>query len=519
MLLHTVYEHEKVGTGGSTSCFAVLKLGGTTVADPQTWPRIARLVAKAKAEGEHTVLVCSAVAGVTNDLERVVEDVVAGRNPASSLARIAERHLQLGESLGIDSDAVLGPAYAHLQELSILGRSDSAPAWQASVLATGELMSTRLAAHWLTTMGLQAHWVDARTLLRAKPREGAPIRSAYLSAECECAASREKQRQLNSSDHDVTVTQGFIASNHHAETVLLGRGGSDTSAAYLASLLEAKRLEIWTDVPGVFTSDPRWVENARLVPSLSYDEAAVLGSLGAKVLHPRCLGPVRMADIPLHIRWSQHPDVVGTVINRVEPNRGVRAVTARENLCLLSMRRQRRWQPVGFMASVASCFERHRLSMDLVSSSPSEIRATVDLAANPAATSRLPDLLSDLSDVCDTEVPTEVTSVSVVGSSISSLLELVSGSFPFLDGLDIHMVAHAADDSHISFVVDRTSGSRLAERIHDALFTLPPASAALGPRWSTLRAQCDSAPPTTTIAVEAARTPSRVVPQLAEAAQ
>ncbi|MCA9541854.1 MAG: hypothetical protein KC620_23315, partial [Myxococcales bacterium] len=354
-------------------------------------------------------------------------------------------------------------------------------------------MSTRLAARWLSSTGLRVRWLDAREVLRARSPGGATGPSSHLSAECACAPSAEVQRRLADAAVEVTITQGFIARDAQGDTVLLGRGGSDTSASYLASMLEARRLEIWTDVPGLFTSDPRRAASARLVPRLTYDEAAVLGALGARILHPRCLAPVKAAGIPLHIRWTRHPEVEGTIIDGCPPSDGLRAVTSRDKLCLVIMRRPRRWQPIGFMAGVARCFERHLISMDLVSSSTSEIRATVDLAADPAAAERLPGVLRDLSIVCEPALHPDVMCVSIVGTAISSALEHISGCLRLFATPKVHLVSHAADDTHLSFVVDRDLGSALVTAVHDVLFSAGDGGARLGDRWSALKARSASA--------------------------
>ena len=170
---------------------------------------------------------------------------------------------------------------------------------------------------------------------------------------------------------------------------MLGRGGSDTAAAYLASRIGAARVEIWTDVPGLFTANPRAVSGARLIHRLGYAEAETLATMGAAALHPRAIGPVREAGIPMHIAWTRHPELEGTVIGSQIGEAGVKAISSRNGLCLVSTRRPASWQPVGFMADVAECFRKHELCMDLVSSSPSDIRATVDLDADPSAEGRM----------------------------------------------------------------------------------------------------------------------------------
>lgn len=476
-----------VVTEQRTSSFFVLKFGGTSVARPQRWEQIARTVRAHIARGEHPVLVCSALSGVTNELEALIAAVEAGASPTGVLQRIWIKHVELAQALDLDAEAILGDRLAQLTQLA--GTASTSPAWRAKVLSRGELMSTALGAAYLRKVGIRAEWVDARTILRAQQDAHASEAQRYLSACCGHEADLEAQQRLRASGAEVSVTQGFIAHNDRGETVLLGRGGSDTSAAYLAASLSAKRLEIWTDVPGLFTIDPRKTDSSRLVPEASYDEAAVLGALGAKVLHPRCLGPVRAAGIPLGIRWTDRPEVEGTLIGpSSEP--GIKAVTTRKNLCLVKMCRDRRWQPVGFMAEVSACFHAHGLSMDLISSSPSEIRATIDLGADPGAEDLLPALMSDLAAICEPQLLRDVTCLSVVGSGISSELPRIAGVMKLLGEPEVHLVSHAADDTHVSYVLDASVADELGVTMHAALFRRPSDSPCrLGPTWAELNAK------------------------------
>lgn len=449
--------------------FAVLKLGGTSVANADCWQRVARVVRASSEAGEHPIVVCSALSGVTNLLDGWVASVLAG-GPGDDLTPLMGLHQRLGEELGFDARAILQGDYDVLAALFERGATDPSPRWQAQVLSMGEQMSCRLATHWLNSAGIAARFVDARDILLAKSDTSEPVLARYLSAECGHRPSPALQSSLGASGAEVTITQGFTATNEDGETVLLGRGGSDTSAAYIAAILEAERLEIWTDVPGLFTSDPRHISEARLVPQLTYDEAAILGSLGAKILHPRCLPPLEAAGIPLHVRWTQRPDTPGTIVSAQRTPTGVRAVTTRKDLCLVVMRQPRRWQPIGFMARVATCFEKHRLSMDLVSSSATEIRATIDLAANPAAADRLGALLASLNEVCEASVRHDVMCVSIVGTTISRALEHVSACLGRFAEPQVHLVTHAADDTHISVIVDEEHGGSLVTEVHDQLF-------------------------------------------------
>ncbi|MAQ14937.1 MAG: hypothetical protein CMN30_09090 [Sandaracinus sp.] len=464
--------------------YFVLKFGGSSVARPRGWKQIARAARAHAGRGEHPVIVCSALGGVTDHLEALIAAAEAGDTPTAALQGIWQQHVSLARELGLDADAVLGERLAELTELATA--ENHGPAWRARIFAMGELMSTTLGAAYLRHRGIEARWVDARQLLCAETDPAANEAQRYLSARCDHSRDPDVAAHLERESAAVTITQGFIARNDAGETVLLGRGGSDTSAAYLAARLGARRLEIWTDVPGLFTIDPRRTDRSRLIPRVTYDEAAVLGALGAKVLHPRCLEPVREHGIPLAIRWTSRPELEGTVIGDGDDNRpGIKAVTSRSKLCLVSMERDREWQPVGFMAEVATCFHQHGLSMDLISSSPSEIRATIDLGANPGAEALLPGLLKDLKSFCRPTLHQDLTCVSVAGSEIGAELPRIAAIMHLLGEPRIHLASHAADDTHVSYVVDERLGQDLAVAIHEALFCATD-SVPLGPTWDEL---------------------------------
>ena len=186
---------------------------------------------------------------------------------------------------------------------------------RARIMAMGELLATCLGASFLTAQGIATAWVDARSVLHAEHRHGTNVKASLLSATCDFSPDERLQAEWTALDR-VVITQGFIASNDAGDTVLLGRGGSDTSGAYFAAKLAAARLEIWTDVPGMFSANPRAVPTARLLRALHYDEAQEIASNGAKVLHPRCVLPVRQYRIPLHVYATQAPGLEGTVVRR-----------------------------------------------------------------------------------------------------------------------------------------------------------------------------------------------------------
>ncbi len=465
-----------------SSRFVVAKFGGTSVATPSGWATIARVVGGHRAAGRRVILVCSAVAGITNRLTAIADRIASGEDPAPVLREVHAIHRELGAGLGIDAGLLLADDERRLLELCAPARS-LAPGARAEILAHGELMSTRLGAAWLARHGLDAIRVDARTLLRAVPDTSRDER--YLSA-C-CAPERGSLRaELEALDAGVIVTQGFIASNAEGETVLLGRGGSDTSGAYFAAASAAEALEIWTDVPGMFTADPRHLPEARLLRRMSYREAEAAGTLGAKVLHPRTIAPARQAGIPIRIRWTAHPELEGTVISRARSPRGAKAIVSRRDLALVTMWRSSSWQPVGFMAEVAARFHAFGLSMDLIASSPSEIRATIDLAAFPSARDDLARLCVELEPVCRPRVVSRVACVSVVGAGITERMLAGWPRFAPIAGAAVHLVTHSACGDHVSFVVDPHAEAELVAAAHAELLARADNESAFGPAWSEL---------------------------------
>ena len=286
-------------------------------------------------------------------------------------------------------------------------------------MAIGELMATKLGCAALEKAGLPVSWLDARDFLTSRSRNGAQHARDYLTATCDNDAQPEMRDRIAEAG-EVVLTQGFIARNRSGETVLLGRGGSDTSAAYFAARLQARRLEIWTDVPGMFTADPKLVPSARLLVALRYDEAQELASAGSSVLHPRCISPLRPHGIPLFIRSTMAPEVGGTVISpvtdEIEPQ--VKGICIRDQITLISMDSVGMWHEVGFLARAFAAFSDHGVSVDFVSTSETNVTVSINTADGVIAEDTQDALLSDLNRLCRASALTQCAAVSLVGRDI-----------------------------------------------------------------------------------------------------
>lgn len=486
-------EFESSSTLGAPAAIAaspwvVMKFGGTSVSTAANWSTIASLVRRRLDEGLRPVVVHSALTGISNALIALLDDAVHG-DPAAALAAIRAQHIELAEALGVDPVEILEPLLNELGQLVAGVRLVREVSIRVRVrtMALGELMATRLGAAWLKRQGIPVEWVDARGLLVSTSHYGAQRTRDYLSATCGYEADPALREKLGNGER-VILTQGFIASNRHGETVLLGRGGSDTSAAYLAARLEARRLEIWTDVPGMFSANPRLVPSARLLVALRYDEAQELASAGSTVLHPRCISPLRPHGIPLFIRSTMAPDIHGTIISpvtdEIEPQ--VKGICVRRNISLVSMTSVGMWHEVGFLARAFAVFSEHGVSVDFVSTSETNVTVSIDTADGGLPADTQEALLAALNEVCHAEVITDCAAVSLVGRKIRTILPRLAPALEVFEEEKIHLMTQAANDLNLSFVIAASQAERLVTKLHATVIRQSGGSPAFGPSWQAL---------------------------------
>lgn len=474
--------------------WVVLKFGGTSVASVDRWQKIADAIEQRTADGERVMVVCSALSGVSNLLQKLIDAIDTETDTQATLAEIRGKHERLAEAMGLSAGDEIGAELAELERIvegAILigGVPDEV---RARLLAMGELMSTRLGAGWLRARGTSVVWRDARSLLQAEPASSnASSSHHYLSATCHYAPDDRLIEDLSGVSGDAVLTQGFIAADSYGNTVLLGRGGSDTSAAYLAGKLNAKRLEIWTDVPGLFTANPKDRPDARLLRAVTFEEAQVLAAMGARVLHPRCIPPVRDNDIPLHMRCTQAPDIAGTVVSRAatatEP--GVKAVVSRPHLYMIRIDCPGHWHLAGTLADVTGVFAQHGIAIDLIANSASSITLTIDPAASPLNRQDVTHLVANLESIGTANVSYEVGSVSLVGSNIASVMNRLSPALKPMESQRIHLVSDAGPDDALSFVLEPEDVDYLMHPLHDWLLAQPQPETIFGPAWRDLSDQ------------------------------
>jgi diaminopimelate decarboxylase/aspartate kinase len=472
----------------SKGSWVVLKFGGTSVSTLANWRNIAAVVRDRLAAEGRVLVVHSALSGITDRLEKLLAAALAGAHEPI-LAAIEERHRTLAAELGVGVSAELERHFTELRQVAsgLALLRELSDRTRARVMATGELMATEIGARFLQSQGIETTWWDARRGLHAEERGSASARANYLSATCDFSADAALQATL-AALAPVVITQGFIASDAAGDTVLLGRGGSDTSGAYFAAKLQAQRLEIWTDVPGMFSANPRSTPSARLLRSLHYDEAQEIASSGAKVLHPRCILPAKQGQIPLWVFATQTPKLEGTHISAAGGDGAaqVKAVCIKKGITLVSLDSPGMWHEVGFLADAFQVFKRHGLSVDQVSTSETNVTVSLDPQANTLDGAALERLTTDLSQLCRAQIIGSCASVSLVGRNIRGILHQLGGALELFAEQRIYMVSQAANDLNFTFVVDEDQGERLVQELHDLLIRPLRGDTVLGPTWEQL---------------------------------
>ena len=475
----------------------VLKFGGTSVSSAANWANIARVVRERMSAGYIPFVVHSALSGITDKLEALLVNALQARH-APILGEIEARHTRLAADLGVALPAGVRTCLDELTQLAggIALVGEVSDRVRARVMSNGELMATHLGVAYLATQGFVVDWLDARQILRSEAQPGSTERSRLLSATCDYSPDASLKARA-ARPGVVYLTQGFIAGDETGHTVLLGRGGSDTSGAYFAAKLSAERLEIWTDVPGMFSANPRGVPSARLLKQLHYDEAQEIASSGAKVLHPRCIMPVKQYAIPLSVHATQSPDLEGTQISGKPAGDAVaqvKAIAIKKGITLVSLDSPGMWHQVGFLASVFTVFRDQGMSIDLVSTSETNVTVSLDPAANPLDAVTLERLGIALGELCRVEFIGPCAAVSLVGRNIRGILHELGAALSLFAQQKIHLVSQAANDLNFTFVIDEAEGDRLVTELHDILIRPRAQDPVLGPTWSELHHVAGSAP-------------------------
>ena len=454
----------------------VLKFGGTSVADGAAIRRVAAIVADERQAGGDQggpVVVVSALGGVTDRLLQIGALAQCGdAGPAlEQVADLEARHRQTlgelaaGETARIARDA-LEEGFARVRAIvgAVAVLHEASPRTVDALAASGELLSGRIVTAALAEAGLSAQWVDPRQLVCTDDQFTAatPLMDETCRQAASCVRPLLEQGR-------VVVTGGFVGATGRGVTTTLGRGGSDYSAALLGAALSADEIQIWTDVDGMLTADPRVVGEARLVPFLSFAEAAELAYFGAKVLHPRTIQPAAAQNIPVRILNTFRPGAAGT---RIADGPGVApaAVTAlacKRGITVITITSTRMLMAFGYLRRVFEVFERYRTPVDVVSTSEVSVSVTIDDRRH------LEPIVAALSGFAEVGVADERALVAVVGDRFGEDPATFARVVRALEGIPLRLVSQADARRNVTLVLDERDLSRAMTRLHAECFGHP----------------------------------------------
>ncbi|MFP2409926.1 lysine-sensitive aspartokinase 3 [Enterobacter ludwigii] len=445
--------------------FVVAKFGGTSVADYDAMNRSADVVL---ADPNTRLVVLSASAGVTNLLVSLSEGLEATERfvKLDALRKIQFNILERLQNPNVIREEVerLLENITTLAEAASLATST---ALTDELVSHGELMSTLLFVEILRERNVHAQWFDVRKVMRTSDRFG------RAEPDVEMLAELTQQQLAPRLAEGMVITQGFIGSEAKGRTTTLGRGGSDYTAALLGEALHATRVDIWTDVPGIYTTDPRVVSAAKRIDVIAFEEAAEMATFGAKVLHPATLLPAVRSDIPVFVGSSKDPNAGGTLVCKKTENPPLfRALALRRRQTLVTLHSHNMLHSRGFLAEVFGILARHNISVDLITTSEVSIALTLDTTGSTSTGDTLltQSLLIELSELCRVEVEEDLALVAIIGNKLSRACGVGKEVFGVLDPFSIRMICYGASSYNLCFLVPADQAEQVVQKLHQNLF-------------------------------------------------
>jgi len=445
----------------------VCKFGGTSVADATAIGRVIDIIASKL--DRQPVVVVSALGGATNQLLDVAHKASQGELLAAVqiIEQLRERHLREAAALldgSPDAEDVaheIGVTFDELAHLAEAFRTLGylTPRSLDTVAAIGELLSSQIVAAAFRHRGFTADFVDARDVVRTN--------DFFTKAEPDIDGIAQASQQVLVpllQQGRIPVMGGFVGATASRVTTTLGRGGSDFSASLIGAAIDAEAIEIWTDVDGMLTADPRVIPAAQLIERISFEEAAELAAFGAKVLHPATIAPAVQRGIPVYVFNSRRPEGKGTMIAFDAPRLPVRAIAGKRSATMVKLRSSRMLLAPGFLRRVFEVFERHRTSVDVVTTSEVSVSVTLDDTHNLAA------ILQDLAEFGDVSVERRSGVLAVVGAGLADGSAALAQAIAALGPIKVHMASLSATGINFTLVVDDEQVVPAMQRLHATFF-------------------------------------------------
>lgn len=449
----------------------VMKFGGTSVADYTAISRTIEIIRNKL--GEKPVVVVSALSKVTDLLYKIADSAkLKDKSGAKELlAQLRERHASLAKELIPDNQKILTDTLGRVNGIcdeleyfvdAVCALGELSDRSKAIIIGNGEYLSSNIICCAMNAKGIRTSLMNSRKMIITDNNflKGEPQTEEIMNL-----VSKEVNAAFTA-DKDAVITQGFVSATAEGEPTVLGRGGSDYTASLIGMAIDAATIQIWTDVDGVKTADPRKVENTVSLDKISFEEAAEMAHFGAKVLHPMTIEPAVKKNIPIYVLNSLNPAGKGTAIlqsNHIDD--GVKSVSSKSNILVINIFSTKMINVAGFLMHVFEIFSRNNVSVDLISTSEANISVTVDAGAQ-----NIDKVVEELSGFAEVEVDSNKAQVSVIGKNLDNVNGILEKTFAPLKDYKIYMISQGASYVNISFVVDRAVLDTVVSLIHKNIF-------------------------------------------------
>ncbi|WP_412547274.1 lysine-sensitive aspartokinase 3 [Photobacterium piscicola] len=448
----------------TTNPVIVAKFGGTSVADYAAMCRSANIVIA----NPHTrIVLISACSGVTNVLVALAKGISDTTLRQQHLQQLTDTHQQILDQLQHPHtvSGAIDTLFDDIASASAQAAIASSPQLTDKLVSHGELLSTYLFSQILVEMNAAAIRFDIRDVMRTDNQFGKAIPQPALIRQL------AQQHLVPLIDTQIVVSQGFIGRDELGNTTTLGRGGSDYSAALIAEAVDATTLEIWTDVPGMYTTDPRITPAAKPIKEISFSEASEMANFGAKILHPSTLVPAIRHQIPVFIGSSTAPQQGGTWIRKTVNQAPLfRALALRGNQTMVTLTSLNMFQAYGFLAEVFRILAEHKISVDLITTSEVSVSLTLDQTDMGGGAPTLPSAaVEQLNQLCRVDIEQGLSLVALIGNHMSDSKGSAKHIFGALDAYNLRLICYGASPHNLCFLVNEADAKSVITTLHQQL--------------------------------------------------
>ncbi len=436
-----------------------MKFGGTSVGKPRRMHQIAELIQK---DDHPKIVVLSALSGTTNALVEISNHLAAfNKLAAKNCIEELEMHYRNFIDHLLRSNLARRQANStideHFEFLNIILKISWSESLNKDILAQGELMSTKLFSVYLDEQSIDHKLLPALDFMSIDAFEEPQVQ--HISSKLSVLLKQHEGTKI-------FITQGYICRNAKGEVDNLKRGGSDYTASLIAAAINASVCEIWTDISGMHNNDPRIVDKTVAIEKLSFDEAAELAYFGAKILHPACIWPAQLYNVPVKLLNTMQPSDKGTTITGLNESVGLKAVAAKDGITVINIKSSRMLLAYGFLRKIFEIFEKHRTAIDMITTSEVAVSVTIDNDANLAQITR------ELEPCGTLEIENDLTIVCIVGNEISQTDQILATLFESIKGIPVRMVSYGGSRHNISLLVPSSAKQQTLQLLNRDLFNL-----------------------------------------------